>query len=163
MHSKCYLHRDIKPENFMIGINQNRNHVYMIDFGLAKRFKNNNNIHMCVKTGKKLVGTARYASINCHKGIEMARRDDLESFIYLLIYMLKGKLPWQGLPGRNREEKYEHIKQSKIATTTKALCSGCPIEFFYFLDHVKSLKFKEKPNYRYLRYLLLNIMKNNGI
>ena len=96
-------------------------------------------------TGKKLVGTARYSSINSHNGIELSRRDDLESFMYLLIYLRKGNLPWQGLPGRNREEKYESIRQRKINTTIDTLCHGLPVQFAHFLKHVRSLNFKEKP------------------
>lgn len=158
LHRSNYIHRDLKPENFLIGINNNRHFIYMIDFGLAKPYKNEDTIHMKMHTGKKLVGTARYASINSHNGIELSRRDDLESLAYLLIYFLKGSLPWQGLPGRTRDEKYEIIKRRKIDTTTKALCTGVPTEIFYFLDHVKSLEFKEKPNYKYLRNLLTGLM-----
>jgi len=158
LHKCNYIHRDLKPENFLIGINNNRYYIYMIDFGLAKPFKNNERVHMKMNTGKKLVGTARYASINSHNGIEISRRDDLESLIYLLIYFLKGSLPWQGLPGRTREEKYEIIKQRKISTTNEALCMSLPIEFLYFLNHVKSLQFKEKPKYKYLRELLTGLM-----
>lgn len=163
LHRCGFIHRDLKPENFLIGLRDNRHFIYMIDFGLTKRYKNQLNVHTKMITGKKLVGTARYASINSHNGIELSRRDDLESLIYLLVYFLKGSLPWQGLPGRTREEKYEIIKQRKVNTTTRALCVDMPSEFVYFLDHVRSLEFKEKPNYKYLRSLLVKLFDSNGL
>ena len=162
LHRYNYIHRDLKPENFLIGINKKRHFIHMIDFGLCKRYKNERRQHMKKITGKKLVGTARYASINSHNGIELSRRDDLESFIYLLIYLRKGNLPWQGMPGRNREEKYESIRQRKIKTSTEALCQDMPKQIYYFLNHVKSLEFKEKPKYDYLRSLLIEIMTENN-
>lgn len=162
IHRCGYVHRDLKPENFLIGTAANRQYIYMIDFGLTKRYKNEQNVHTKMSTGKKLVGTARYASINSHNGIELSRRDDLESLLYLMVYFMKGCLPWQGLPGRTREEKYEIIKQRKISTTPRALCANMPIEFVYFLDHVRSLEFKEKPNYKYLRSLLTTLFDSNS-
>lgn len=161
LHRCNFIHRDIKPENFLIGIGEERHFIYMIDYGLAKQFKDNRRFHMKMVTGKKLVGTARYASINSHNGIGISRRDDLESLIYLLIYCIRGNLPWQGLPGNTREEKYEAIKQSKMTTSNRSLTNGLPEELFFFLDHVKSLSFRDKPNYKYLRDLLVNIMKSN--
>lgn len=163
LHRHNFIHRDLKPENFLIGTGNNRNYIYMIDFGLAKRFKNNNKVHMNISSGKKLVGTARYASVNSHNGIELSRRDDMESLVYLMIYFLKGILPWQGLPGNTREEKYEAIKQHKNHMNIATLCTGVPEEFYHFLTHVRSLDFKEKPNYSYLRTLLFNISRKHQI
>lgn len=70
LHEKNYLHRDIKPENFVMGTGPNSKVLYMIDFGLARSYKDSNGKHISYKDGKGLVGTARYASINTHNGIE---------------------------------------------------------------------------------------------
>jgi len=73
-----------------------------------------------------LTGTARYASVNCHLGVEQSRRDDLEAIGYMLVYFQKGSLPWQGLGGKNKAEKYNNIKEKKVQTTVDVLCKGLP-------------------------------------
>lgn len=78
----------------------------MIDFGLSKPYTDRSGLHIPMRTGKQLVGTARYAAIPTHIGVEYGRRDDLESLAHILIYFLKGSLPWQNLPANTKEEKF---------------------------------------------------------
>ena len=98
IHSKNYIHRDMKPDNFLMGIGRQCNKLFLIDYGLAKKFRDNRTRqHIAYREGKNLTGTARYASINGHLGIEQSRRDDMESLGYVLMYFNLGSLPWQGL------------------------------------------------------------------
>ena len=94
LHTRGYIHRDLKPENILIGLEDNASTVFLIDFGLTKKWKMPNGDHIPFRDGKSLTGTARYASANTHLGIEQSRRDDLEGAGYVLLYLLKGELPW---------------------------------------------------------------------
>lgn len=95
IHFKNFVHRDIKPENFLIGSGRKSHVVHTIDFGLSKRYRDVRTYeHVPLKDGKPIIGKCRYASINSHKGMEQSRRDDMEALGYMLIYFLKGTLPW---------------------------------------------------------------------
>ena len=155
IHSQGFIHRDIKPDNFLIGLGRKANIVYVIDFGLSKRYKDpRSGVHILYRDGKSLTGTARYASVNTHLGIEQSRRDDLEGLAYVLIYFLKGSLPWQGLRAHNKKEKYTKIMQSKIDTTPEALCQRLPPEILNFLNYTRALKFAERPDYVHIKKML---------
>ena len=155
LHSKNYLHRDIKPENFLIGIGYQSNKVYMIDFGLSKKYKDNKMNHLPYKEHRPLTGTTRYASINNHLGIEQSRRDDLESIGYVLIYFLKKRLPWQGMQGSTKQSKYDKIMEKKLSVNINILCKDLPMEFSVYLKYVRNLRFDERPDYDFLRNLFI--------
>jgi serine/threonine protein kinase len=167
VHSKGYLHRDIKPNNFMLGkLKRNSlledNTIYVIDFGLSKTYLEMDGLHYSYKDNRRFVGTPRYASLNTHLGIRQSRRDDLESIIYILIYFLKGDLPWQGVKAKTKSEKKEKIKQLKSIIPNNDLCKDLPEEFLIMLNYVRNLKFEEAPNYNFLVETLtkLQVAKN---
>lgn len=163
LHSKSFIHRDIKPDNFLMGLGRRANQVYMIDFGLAKKYRDpKSHIHIPYRENKNLTGTARYASINTHLGIEQSRRDDLESLGYVLMYFLRGSLPWQGLKAATKKQKYEKISEKKMATPTEVLCKGFPTEFVVYFQYVRSLRFDDKPDYSYLRKLFRDLFVREG-
>ena len=163
IHNKHILHRDIKPDNFVMGLNEVSNNVYLIDFGLAKKYRSMTTLIQYPMVKKnKLTGTARYASINALKGYEHSRRDDLESVGYILIYFLRGKLPWQRINAKTKEEKYKKIMEKKIEINSYDLCRGFPKEFGDFLEICKKLEYEEQPDYEKLRNLLNNIMKREN-
>ncbi|KAI4801126.1 hypothetical protein KUCAC02_000052 [Chaenocephalus aceratus] len=117
IHSKNFIHRDVKPDNFLMGLGKKGNLVYIIDFGLAKKYRDaRTHQHIPYRENKNLTGTARYASINTHLGIEQSRRDDLESLGYVLMYFNLGSLPWQGLKAATKRQKYERISEKKMST-----------------------------------------------
>ena len=138
IHSKGFLHRDIKPDNFVIGRTE-PDTIYMIDFGLAKRYRDGRTKqHIPYKDNKSLTGTARYTSINTHLGIEQSRRDDIEALGYLYVYFLKGILPWQGLKAYSKKEKYDQIMDVKMSTPPELLCKGLPRIVSAYHNHYNS-------------------------
>jgi serine/threonine protein kinase len=151
IHSNGYIHRDLKPENFVIGSDRGNktdtSKLFCIDFGLAKKFikKDGTHIDFCEK--KKFCGTAKFASIAAHENCEQSRKDDLEAIAYILVYLYKGKLPWQGIKTKDKKKRYQLIYKEKIKYTPEELCKGMPREFIVFLNYIKTLSFDEKPPY----------------
>ncbi|KAI3684184.1 hypothetical protein L6452_33404 [Arctium lappa] len=163
VHCKSFLHRDIKPDNFLMGLGRRANQVYAIDFGLAKKYRDSStHQHIPYRENKNLTGTARYASMNTHLGIEQSRRDDLESLGYVLMYFLRGSLPWQGLKAGNKKQKYEKISEKKVSTSIEALCRGYPTEFASYFHYCRSLRFDDKPDYAYLKRIFRDLFIREG-
>ncbi|KAK6178142.1 hypothetical protein SNE40_012962 [Patella caerulea] len=154
VQNKNFIHRDVKPDNFLMGIGRHCNKVFIIDFGLAKKYRDSRTKqHIVYREDKTLTGTARYASINAHLGIEQSRRDDMEALGYVLMYFNRGSLPWQGLKAATKKQKYDKISEKKMATPVEILCKGFPAEFAMYLNYCRGLRFDEAPDYMYLRQL----------
>eukprot|EP00450_Noctiluca_scintillans_P039417 CAMPEP_0194479890 /NCGR_PEP_ID=MMETSP0253-20130528/2877_1 /TAXON_ID=2966 /ORGANISM="Noctiluca scintillans" /LENGTH=305 /DNA_ID=CAMNT_0039319193 /DNA_START=21 /DNA_END=938 /DNA_ORIENTATION=+ len=158
MHARNFIHRDIKPDNFLMGLGKKAHQVHIIDFGLAKKYRDaKTQQHIPYREGKNLTGTARYASVNTHLGIEQSRRDDLEGIGYVLMYFNRGSLPWQGVKANSKKEKYEKVMEKKVSTSVEALCKHHPSEFATYLNYCRSLRFEDRPDYAYLRLLLKDL------
>lgn len=169
-----------------MGIGKRGNQVNVIDFGLAKKYRDpKTHLHIPYRENKNLTGTARYTSINTHLGVgtslcislladrewrteslsahlEQSRRDDMESLGYVLMYFLRGSLPWQGLKAATKKQKYDRIMEKKMTTPTEYLCRGFPNEFAIYLNYCRSLRFDDKPDYSYLRKLFRDLFVREG-
>lgn len=159
-HQGGYIHRDIKPNNFLSGNDDNDKQLYIMDFGLSKQYIHNGK-HIPMITGRSLIGTARYASINMHQGYEPSRRDDMISVGYMLIYFIKGELPWQGV--RKTANFLEDIGHIKEIVTIDELCENTPKCFADYLKYCTSLKFTEIPDYNWMESLFVNSAMIEGV
>lgn len=161
LHSKCIIHRDIKPENFMMGSGVRSHIVYLIDFGLSEVYWDLAEAGHVSSMPDTLTGTARYASIHAHDWAQ-SRRDDLESIGHMLIFFVRGSLPWSGLPRVEGKDEFEAIRNKKMATPVQELCSGLPPEFADYLSYCRNLAYKQRPDYERLRSLFRNVTSSFG-
>ena len=165
IHSKNIIHRDIKPFNFCIG-RKDSSLIYIIDFGLSKKYRSSRTgKHIKFKKYKIINGTVRYMSNNIIKGYEYSRRDDLESLGYMLIFLMKKTLPWIYVENEkiSSRKKFEKVYSLKMSITPEKLCEKLPNEFCEYLKYCQKLDFEEEPNYDYLRYLFIDVLKNSSL
>ncbi|KAK9767267.1 Palmitoylated plasma membrane-bound casein kinase, variant 2 [Basidiobolus ranarum] len=165
VHEHNLIYRDIKPDNFLIGRphSKHASQVFMVDFGMAKYYRDpKTKQHIPYRERKSLSGTARYMSINTHLGREQSRRDDLEALGHVIMYFLKGALPWQGLKAANNKQKYQRIGEKKQTTPIKELGQGYPEEFGDYLKYARELGFDANPDYKYLRGLFDRALEKMG-
>ncbi len=166
VHSRSFVHCDIKPDNFLMGASKTvkTGTVHLIDFGLARAYRNPNSYqHFPCSDDNSFNGTARYASLNTHLGATPSRRDDLESLGYVLVYLLAGGLPWQGLRAASEARRRDLIRDAKASTSPEQLCAGLPPELSSYLARVRALGFEEEPDYGSLRALFRDLFLREGL
>ena len=162
IHDRGIVHRDLKPQNMMLSNDSTSTQIFIIDYGLSKRYKDPVTGHIPYQCNKKgLTGTPRYTSVSSHMGAEQSRRDDLESLVYILCYLRTGSLPWQGTKGKTKQEKYDNIKRKKQNISDRRLGQGFPPAFVEFIRIIRNLNFEERPPYSRLKKLLLTAAEEN--
>ena len=163
IHELGFIHRDIKPDNFVMGLGEKGNHVYLIDFGLAKRFVNaKTKQHIPFRMDKGFTGTARYASVAGHLGYEQSRKDDMEALAYMLAFFGNGSLPWQTIVTRDRNQRKLIIQESKLNTSIAEVMGVLPSCFCEYMRYVKGLAFEARPDYEMLTRIIMNEFKDRG-
>ena len=156
IHSKYIIHRNINPSNFLIGT-KNPSLIYMIDFAYAKKYRSSRTgNHIKFRLNQKINGQISYISANAMRGGEQSRKDDLESFGYMIIYLLKGFLPWKEF--ENNKNKFIKIYELKNKISSARLCRYLPDEIKILFEYIKKLSFEQEPNYEYLRGLFKDIL-----
>ncbi|WZZ29288.1 hypothetical protein YC2023_012689 [Brassica napus] len=162
MHAKGYVHGDVKPENFLLGqpSTSQEKKLFLVDLGLATKWREGGSgQHVEYDQRPDMFrGTVRYASAHAHLGRTASRRDDLESLAYTLIFLHRGRLPWQGYQGDNKSFL---VCKKKMATSPDMLCCFCPPPFKQFLEIVVNMKFDEEPNYGKLVSLFQDLLGEN--
>lgn len=161
VHGNSLVHRDIKPENFLLGLGRQSNQVYIIDFGLAKKYRDLGSLeHVPFREVKNF--SSIHSSINTYRGFEQSRRDDLEAIGHVLLYLNRGSLPWQGLKAFSKREKHQKMMDKMLSMPIEALCEHFPAEFVTYLDYTRNLGFEDEPDYAYLRRLLSDLFFGQG-
>jgi casein kinase 1 len=149
IHERGFLHRDVKPANMLQG--KKGVSLWLVDFGLAKKYIREDGTHIPYREGKKYIGTPRYMSLHTHNGVETSRRDDMESLGYALVYLAQTSiLPWSKVSGDNMADRMSEIKRVKHQTHVDVLCKNLPPCFRFYFNHVRSLAFNERPDYALL-------------
>mmetsp|Transcript_48067 Transcript_48067/g.112339 ORF Transcript_48067/g.112339 Transcript_48067/m.112339 type:complete len:400 (-) Transcript_48067:91-1290(-) len=163
VHERGIVYRDIKPHNFLFGRGESQNQIFMVDFGLSKRYwYSKQGRHVTLRKHVGFVGTVRYCSLRSHQGYEASRRDDLEALGYVLLHFLRGTLPWQGLKAKNKRRKHAMMEQRKLETIDSELCRGYPQEFSDYLMYCRGLGFEERPDYAKLRRQFKSLYIDRG-
>ncbi|KAK2158871.1 hypothetical protein LSH36_162g03098 [Paralvinella palmiformis] len=160
VHSRSYVHRDISPSNFVFGRDENENNLFLIDFGHAKKFVSGSFVvprRNSFALTKAVVGTPRFISLHAHLGHEEGPRDDLEALGYILVYLARGRLPWQGIKAHCMPEKLNRIAEIKMNTSPEELCKGLPQEFAIYINYVRGLKLHEDPDYDGIREMFRSL------
>ncbi|CAG9331821.1 unnamed protein product [Blepharisma stoltei] len=161
LHDKFFIHRDIKPRQFLFSPTPGSSTIYMIDFGLSKCYQNGKTgVHIQYMESRPFIGTANYASINTHIGIQQSRRDDLESYMYMISYFLNGTLPWIS---KDHTVSEREIRLAKNRVSVNELFHNGPAEFVLMMAYIKSISFEDKPDYEYLEGLIKRMKSNTAV
>ena len=151
IHKVGIIHRDLKPENLLVPKNIRNALIYLIDYGLSKKYiDNKNDMHIPFKNDRSITGTIRYISINTHKGFEQSRRDDIESACYITIYFLNGQLNWDGIKCKTKDEKIQKIMEKKEEFKNNKEYRKLPLALSQIFQYVYNLGFEDNPNYEYI-------------
>ena len=176
LHKINILHNDLKLSNLAWGtINngkiENKRDIFLLDFGLASTYNYINDDNCCkkknsyfkkfynnVEANNNIKGNLKFMSKQVLLGKNPNPQTELESFIYLIIYLLKNTLPWAGIKGKNYEDKKMKIIHCHQKIKNEILCKGLPYQIIFIYNDIIGLKKKEKPKYKYYQKILEDLL-----
>ncbi|TKR66642.1 hypothetical protein L596_022908 [Steinernema carpocapsae] len=162
LHKHGYIHRDLKPANYACGVGEQKKLIYILDFGIARRFLNDNNELKTPRDKVGFKGTVRFAALSCHKNAELGPKDDCESWFYLLLDLI---VP-TGLPWKKMSDKKEVMTCKEDCRTTKRdklfMTLRCREEFGKLLDYIDQLKYHDRIDYSFMYQVLRLSAQNSG-
>ncbi|VDB95590.1 unnamed protein product [Peniophora sp. CBMAI 1063] len=166
-HRRGIVLRDIKPHNAAVGRTPDRaSTIYNFDFGNARGYIDpGTGAHVPLRTGRTIVGTARFCSHWSHRGLECSRRDDIVSLGHTLLYLYYGYLPWQGVHAPTREDKIRIIGEMKAPSHPSMLefLADAPDELSALMEHAYGLEFEQEPDYKALRGAFEGELASRGL
>lgn len=166
LHKLGVVHNNIKPENFVLGTSGTAisRRVYLVDFGMCTRFKikdNHNWVHIEAKKDGTVESTLQFGSHRANGKYVTSPRDDLESLFYVMVYLVKGLLPWRiptqlkfNSSGTEKTTLRDEVCHLKRTISTDILCEGLPAQMDQIFTYVRNLDSKQTPNYDYINTLL---------
>lgn len=160
IHAKGVIHCDVKPDNFLVGDGSGSGPVHIIDFGLSRMWQDDvgDHVDFAEEDVDMGLGTASFSSLRSHTGVIQSRRDDLEAVGHLLVYFLRGKLPWQGLKADDKWQEYGLMRDMKGEVSLEELCNGLPSCFFDFLSYCRNLDYESEPDYDGCRQFFRDVL-----
>ncbi|RCN50532.1 hypothetical protein ANCCAN_03386 [Ancylostoma caninum] len=161
-----FVHRSLNPSTFAIGrvINgdpRDLRNVYILDFGFAHQYRNPDGTHKAPRPNpSKYIGSARYAPRNAYLNRELSRVDDLEMWLYVVVELVKGALPW--VAQRNAKDIFDYQKSVRTGLGLREFLGGLPVEFVDMMKEVDKLAYADDPNYNEIYSLITNAIQMSG-
>ncbi|WKX96777.1 hypothetical protein Q1695_012878 [Nippostrongylus brasiliensis] len=164
LHWAGFLHRDVKPGNFVVGRAEDHDlrKLYILDFGMCRRFVDSKNVMLQPRRKAPFRGTPRYAPIASHMGKEHSRKDDVESWFYMLVDFTNAHLPWKGVTNiKDVGKTKQDSRQEPLLSEMMKLSAR--EEYQQVLEHIDGLQFFSEPNYELIYRTLRKAMKKKGL
>ena len=164
-HETCFVHRELKPDNLVVGIGPEADTLFLIDLELAAKYHNpHTHEHIPFSQYVRFVGNPTFASKNKLLGHKVSRRDDLYSIALMIVYFMRGALPWSGITGRpgRRGSLFDAVKDLKLQCSSELLTKGLPLPVRSLMTHAEGLPFEARPDYEGMRQLFQQFSAHMG-